>query len=92
MVVLHDQRVGELHAEAQAQLASWEWPGNVRELENVMERAVITAGSQEIIEEDDLLLGLEVGTTSLPADLPEDSAPPRRPELTGLEFSGHRHR
>jgi transcriptional regulator with PAS, ATPase and Fis domain len=37
-----------LAPDASAQLARYSWPGNVRELENVLERAVILAGSGAI--------------------------------------------
>ena len=39
-------------AEALDRLASYSWPGNVRELENVIERAVVLAGSGEITVAD----------------------------------------
>ena len=36
---------------AQARILAYEWPGNIRELENEMERLVVLAGDDEIIEE-----------------------------------------
>jgi len=39
-------------SEAMEVLLSYDWPGNVRELENIIERAVILAGSKEITAED----------------------------------------
>ena len=45
----------KLSDRAQARLLSHSWPGNIRELENVIQRAVILASSEEI-EAEDLLL------------------------------------
>jgi len=39
-------------ADAMEVLTGYDWPGNVRELENIIERAVILAGSKEITAED----------------------------------------
>ena len=44
----HDCRVTELAPEVLSLFASHAWPGNVRELRNVLERAVILAGSGTI--------------------------------------------
>jgi DNA-binding NtrC family response regulator len=41
----HDCRVTEVSPEALALFDRYDWPGNVRELRNVLERAVILAGS-----------------------------------------------
>jgi two-component system response regulator FlrC len=45
------------------------WPGNVRELENVIQRALLMADTDEILSDD---LGLPV----LPVQGPDDDAPP----------------
>jgi DNA-binding NtrC family response regulator len=44
----HECRVTDISPEAAALLAGYTWPGNVRELRNVLERAVILAGSGTI--------------------------------------------
>jgi DNA-binding NtrC family response regulator len=49
----HDLDVDGLRDEAQELLRGYEWPGNVRELRNVVERAVIVAGSG-LVESTDL--------------------------------------
>ncbi len=38
----------DISAEAQAALQTYSWPGNVRELRNIIERAAILAGSEQI--------------------------------------------
>ena len=35
----------------------YHWPGNVRELENLIERAVVTAKTEEVLTEDDFPTG-----------------------------------
>jgi two-component system response regulator AtoC len=40
--------LNSLSDEAAASLLSYSWPGNVRELENVMERALVLAGTERI--------------------------------------------
>lgn len=45
-----------LSNEAQALLAAHSWPGNVRELQNVMERALILAADQAVIQPAHLML------------------------------------
>ncbi len=44
----HDCRVTDIAPEVAALLLAYDWPGNVRELRNVLERAVILAGSGTI--------------------------------------------
>jgi DNA-binding NtrC family response regulator len=41
-----------LSAEAQSKLVQYDWPGNVRELENVIERALVLAGGDVLLEDD----------------------------------------
>jgi len=43
--------IGKLTGAARERLLAQRWPGNVRELENVLERALILAGEEEIREE-----------------------------------------
>lgn len=45
---LNGRPMRRLTADAMQKLCSWKWPGNVRELENVIERAVLFATSEEI--------------------------------------------
>ncbi len=42
------KRVDGLHAEARRRLLGYSWPGNVRELRNVIERAMMFCGTNEI--------------------------------------------
>jgi DNA-binding NtrC family response regulator len=67
----HDCRVTEVSPEVLAVFDRYDWPGNVRELRNLLERAVILAGS---------------GTVT-PAHLPRGFAgrsetPPRPPDAS----------
>jgi len=43
-----NKRVSQITAAALAALAGYDWPGNLRELENVIERAVVLTGADEI--------------------------------------------
>ena len=45
---VHDCRVTEVAPEVLAIFARYDWPGNVRELRNLLERAVILAGSGSV--------------------------------------------
>ncbi len=78
MNVKHGCRVTGMSARLLSRLEAYRWPGNVRELRNVIERAVVLAGSGELEEEhlplgfgeavtapreDDGAVHLEVGTT-----------------------------
>lgn len=54
-----------LTEEAMALLRSYRWPGNVRELDNVMQRALILSGSDEIGVHD-ILLEPEQGRLAVP--------------------------
>lgn len=47
--------VVDLTAEALQKLLTYEWPGNVRELENVIERAIVFSGHENIHENDIVL-------------------------------------
>jgi DNA-binding NtrC family response regulator len=68
----HECRVTGLAPEVAAVFAAYAWPGNVRELRNVLERAVILAGSG-VVRPEHLPPGF--------AGLPE-----RAPQATGGEF------
>ncbi len=46
------KEVGELSEGALRLLIDYDWPGNVRELENAVERAIVTAKSHVLTEED----------------------------------------
>jgi len=48
----NDKQLRGFSAEALEHLSTYNWPGNVRELENVVERAVILAQSQEVTVAD----------------------------------------
>ncbi len=49
-----------LTAAAEQRLAQYHWPGNVRELDNVMQRALIIASTDEIVEADIMLQQLDL--------------------------------
>ena len=74
--------------EAEALLRSHGWPGNVRELQNVVERAVILAGTGDI-RPAHLRLGPSVEGASPPAPTEQPSTPdpaaPVTPRATNLK-------
>ena len=45
---MYNATVEAIHPDALALLRSYSWPGNVRELENVIQRAIIVAKSENI--------------------------------------------
>jgi two-component system response regulator HydG len=47
-----NHRVKDLGGKALERLKDYDWPGNVRELENVMERALVLAEEDVLVEED----------------------------------------
>jgi two-component system, response regulator FlrC len=54
-ITRHGERIGKtarISASAAAILAAWRWPGNVRELENTVQRALILAAGDTIMDED----------------------------------------
>jgi two-component system NtrC family response regulator len=60
---------------ASERLARYRWPGNVRELENVVQRCVATAGSDEIRTEDlpeQVRSGEDASAGRLRIDLPDE--------------------
>ncbi len=63
--------VSTVSAEAIALLDAYQWPGNVRELENVLERAVILSGGQEIQPEH---LPLELRPSEQQGAAPSDTS------------------
>jgi DNA-binding NtrC family response regulator len=56
-LVKHSQRAQqgfvEFSEEVIEQMLSYDWPGNVRELQNAVERAVVFAGSRNVIQLED---------------------------------------
>jgi transcriptional regulator with PAS, ATPase and Fis domain len=67
--VKHGCRVTDVAPEVATIFAAYDWPGNVRELRNVLERAVILAGSGTITPEH-----LPRGFAGRPAPAPRDGA------------------
>ncbi|MFZ6801787.1 sigma-54-dependent transcriptional regulator [Undibacterium sp. Di24W] len=63
-----------LSATAQASLLAHAWPGNVRELKNVMQRACLLSGTDEIKAED---LGLPIAHTATNTAVSGDAEPDR---------------
>jgi len=57
-----------LSREATERLMAYRWPGNVRELENVLERAVVLAGGNEIDAEALAFMLIEPQRTGMPED------------------------
>jgi two-component system NtrC family response regulator len=74
----HKERHGipvlRLPANVVSQLANYRWPGNVRELENVIERLIVLAASDEIREADlpDEIRGAARGRDSFLLELPAE--------------------
>jgi formate hydrogenlyase transcriptional activator len=65
------KQIEAVSADTMKRFQAYQWPGNVRELENIVERAVILAGSDT--------LEIDLGTfapTSVPAVAATSSAPP----------------
>ena len=54
---LHEKRLAGISDKAMLALKGHSWPGNVRELENVLERGVILAPTNGLIEVEHLFLG-----------------------------------
>jgi DNA-binding NtrC family response regulator len=50
--VIHEKQVKGISQEALYHLMVRDWPGNIRELENVIERGVIMAAGDILVEED----------------------------------------
>jgi DNA-binding NtrC family response regulator len=62
------QRVGmHLSSEARRALEEYPWPGNVRELSHVMERAVLTASAEKVVQLDFSLPSTHAPASSGPA-------------------------
>jgi two-component system response regulator FlrC len=53
----HPGKPSRMSGAALAALARYDWPGNVRELENVVQRALVLAGGEAVIEPCHLVLG-----------------------------------
>ncbi len=56
---LHGKRIGGITDKALKALKQYHWPGNVRELENMIERGVILAPQEGLIELEDLFPSFE---------------------------------
>jgi transcriptional regulator with PAS, ATPase and Fis domain len=69
----HDLSVKNVHPEVMDRFVRYSWPGNVRELRNVLERAMILAGDEQILP---LHLPDSLGVERRPADA-TDSQPGR---------------
>ena len=87
-----DQRPRAFTEEAEELLQQNLWPGNVRELQNVVERAVILAGSGDIrpahlcpVPDQETSPAIAPAEASLPADPPTDAAPQSAPRATSLK-------
>ncbi len=67
-----NHRVSGLSEEALSRLVEYDWPGNVRELENIMERALVLAEGEVLIEDDLPFLPPSAGpdTTLIEAAIP----------------------
>ena len=57
-----DRRIESIDASTMDRLVNYPWPGNIRELENIVERALILAGSP-VLSIDPEILPLDVPTT-----------------------------
>ncbi|MFW6124683.1 MAG: helix-turn-helix domain-containing protein, partial [Pirellulales bacterium] len=63
------RRIRRFTPEALEQLTRYRWPGNVRELKNVVERAVVLCGAEEIGPGDLLLSNLATAGDTSEVDL-----------------------
>ncbi|WP_028575689.1 sigma-54 dependent transcriptional regulator [Desulfonatronovibrio hydrogenovorans] len=73
--------------EAEKWLTDYDWPGNVRELQNLMERAVLLAGSRGVIKKAHFLLGDEDWLDEAESDEPHPAKEVERPgSPQGLDF------
>ncbi|WP_230976334.1 sigma-54-dependent Fis family transcriptional regulator [Pseudothauera nasutitermitis] len=83
---LHDKRIAGITDRAMHALKCHSWPGNVRELENVLERGVILAPHNGMIEVQHLFLGATSedephSGLNAAGTLEEHSVPPAVPDL-----------
>jgi formate hydrogenlyase transcriptional activator len=60
----HGRAVSRVHPAALRALAAHDWPGNVRELQNLIERAVIVSGGEELAFDPGWLVGATVAETA----------------------------
>jgi len=61
----HGKTIKGVSARATERLRAYRWPGNVRELQNTLERAVIMAGQDGLIEVPEFTLPEKDGATAL---------------------------
>ncbi|MCA9062582.1 MAG: sigma 54-interacting transcriptional regulator [Planctomycetaceae bacterium] len=86
------KQIRRIHPDAVAALEQHAWPGNIRELENVIERAVVLADSDEITLAD---LPVELRRSpalTVSADLREPVAPPPSLRSSGRTDPGSKTR
>ena len=69
------RRVPRLPPEELARLANYDWPGNVRELQNVIERALILAGTAPVVRFDGLLAPASSPNQRVPAQIRQSDPP-----------------
>jgi two-component system, NtrC family, nitrogen regulation response regulator NtrX len=75
-----------LSAEAIQLLANYPWPGNIRELRNILERLSIMTQGDEIDASDVTnVLGLAVGTVSIPQKSSQPNKMPLKDQLAKFE-------
>ena len=79
-----NKKIAGISLEAEAALMEHDWPGNIRELENVIERAVLFADTQEI-QVGDLPAELRQGSITL---RPRASVSPPSAEATPTSAEG----
>ena len=71
----HGKRIRGITENALAALQSYDWPGNVRELENMIERGVILASSDECIELRHLFPSVNIKSLQPTAPSPPPGVP-----------------
>jgi transcriptional regulator with PAS, ATPase and Fis domain len=79
--------VPAVDAEAFGMLVEWSWPGNVRELENVLERMLVAAAGDPVLQSRHLPASLRHGAA---APLPRGQPLPAARILEALEGNGFR--
>lgn len=66
---LNGLKVKGLSKEAISTLISYNWPGNIRELENTIHRAVLLSSSEEIVQDDIMLINQASPSVESPRSL-----------------------
>ncbi|MCY7294435.1 sigma-54-dependent transcriptional regulator [Alteromonas sp. a30] len=80
--------IPKLSASARNKLAQHQWPGNVRELENLIQRALILSGGQQIEVTDLMLDNSPMDSISIKPEVREE---PQQASVLGSELRQQEH-